>query len=81
MDTPELQADVTLDCSGMLCPMPVVKTAMAVKKMEMGQVLKMIATDPGAPPDIDTWAQQTNNTLLSSQQEGKQFIFYIKRTQ
>ena len=46
METPQIQNDATLDCSGMLCPMPVVKTAMAVKKLEIGQVLIICAIFP-----------------------------------
>jgi tRNA 2-thiouridine synthesizing protein A len=72
--------DKTLDCSGMLCPMPVVKTAMAIKTMQAGQILKMIATDPGSPPDIAAWAEQTGNELLDSHQEGNKYIFFIRRT-
>ncbi|MEK6222431.1 MAG: sulfurtransferase TusA family protein, partial [Chloroflexota bacterium] len=59
-----LTADQVLDCSGMLCPVPVVKTQQAIKKMESGQILKMVSTDPGAPPDMNAWSRQTGNELL-----------------
>ena len=74
-----LQEDKTLDCSGMLCPVPVIKTSKAIKEMQIGQVLKMVATDPGAPPDMVAWARQTGNELLDSHQEGKNYIFYFRR--
>jgi len=74
-----LQADKELDCSGMLCPVPVIKTSKAIKEMQVGQVLKMISTDPGAPPDMVAWARQTGNELLDSHQEDKKYIFYFKR--
>jgi tRNA 2-thiouridine synthesizing protein A len=74
-----LQADKELDCSGMLCPVPVIKTSKAIKEIQVGQVLKMISTDPGAPPDMVAWARQTGNELLDSHQEGKKYIFYFKR--
>lgn len=74
-----IKEDQMLDCSGMLCPLPVVKTAKAIKAMEIGQVLKMIATDPGAPPDMEAWGRQTGNELLRSSQENGKFIFYIRR--
>jgi tRNA 2-thiouridine synthesizing protein A len=74
-----IKEDQVLDCSGMLCPMPVVKTSKAIKAMEMGQVLKMIATDPGAPPDMEAWSRQTGNELLRSMQEDGKFVFYIRR--
>ncbi len=75
----EIQADSVLDCSGMLCPLPVVKTTKAIKQMEVGQVLKMIATDPGAPPDMQAWSRQTGNELLEHYEEDGKFIFFIKR--
>ena len=60
--------------------MPVVKTSKAIKTLEIGQVLKMVATDPGAPPDMEAWSRQTGNELLRSTQEGGKFVFYIRRS-
>ena len=71
----------TLDCSGMMCPMPVVKTKMAINKMEVGEVLEMISTDPGAMPDMAAWARQTKHDLLESKDEGSNvYRFFIKKT-
>jgi len=75
-----IQADKVLDCSGLLCPVPVIKTAKAIKEVEVGQVLKMIATDPGAPPDMAAWVKNTKHEMLDSHQEGDKFIFYFRRT-
>ncbi len=75
-----IKEDQVLDCSGMLCPVPVVKTNKAVKGLEVGQILKLIATDPGSPPDMEAWSRQTGNELMRSMQEGGKFIFFIKRT-
>ena len=75
-----LQADKVLDCSGMLCPIPVVKTSTAIKELEIGQVLKMIATDPGAPPDMEAWSRQTGHKLLDHHVEDGKYIFYFERT-
>lgn len=74
-----LQADKVLDCSGMLCPIPVVKTSKAIKELEIGQVLKMIATDPGAPPDMEAWCRQTGNKMLDHHVDDDKFIFYFER--
>ena len=71
--------DQVLDCTGLLCPLPVVKATKAIKQMEIGQVLKMIATDPGAPPDMAAWSRQTGNEILEQSAEGDKFIFFIKR--
>ena len=74
-----LKADKTLDCSGMLCPVPVIKTSKAIKEVQVGEVLQMIATDPGAPADMEAWSRQTGNELLDSHQEGGKYIFYFRR--
>lgn len=74
-----LHEDKVLDCSGLLCPMPVIKTAKAIKELQVGQVLKLIATDPGAPPDMNAWVRQTGNEMLDSHQEGDKFVFYFRR--
>jgi tRNA 2-thiouridine synthesizing protein A len=71
--------DKVLDTSGMLCPVPVIKTSKAIKEIQVGQVLQMISTDPGAPPDMAAWARQTGNELLDSHQEGSKYIFYFRR--
>jgi tRNA 2-thiouridine synthesizing protein A len=74
-----LKADKTLDCSGMLCPVPVIKTSKAIKGVQVGEVLQMIATDPGAPADMEAWSRQTGNELLDSHKEGDKFVFYFRR--
>jgi len=71
--------DQILDCSGMLCPMPVVKTSKAMKELQSGQILKMIATDPGAPPDMEAWSRQTGNPMLRSLQEEGKYVFFLQK--
>ena len=79
---PEYKADKILDCTGLLCPLPLAKTNKAVKEMQTGQILEMIATDPNAMLDIEAWAKQTQNELLTAQkQENGAFRFLIKKTQ
>jgi TusA-related sulfurtransferase len=75
-----LTADKVLDCTGLLCPIPVIKTSKTIKELEVGQVLKMIATDPGAPADMEAWARQTGHELMASETENDTFTFYIRRT-
>ena len=73
--------DQVLDCKGMLCPMPVVKTNKALKKLEVGQTLEMIATDPGSMPDMEAWARQTEHELVEAEDVGDgTFRFLIKKT-
>ncbi len=70
----------TLDTSGLLCPMPIVKTAKAIKALEVGSILEMISTDKGSMPDMAAWANQTKHELLESKDEGERFVFIIKKT-
>ncbi len=73
--------DKFLDCKGLLCPMPVVKTKRAIKGMDIGQVLEMIATDPGAVPDMEAWAKQTRHELRLAEEQGEElFRFLIRKT-
>lgn len=74
-----IKEDQVLDCTGLLCPMPIVKTTKTMKEMVSGQILKMISTDAGSPPDIAAWSRQTGNELLLSTEEGGKFIFFLKK--
>ncbi len=74
-----IKEDQVLDCTGLLCPMPIVKTSKAMKELQAGQVLKMIATDAGSPPDIEAWSRQTGNELLRSTTEGEKFVFFLRK--
>ena len=77
----DVSIDKTLDCCGLICPMPVVKTKRAIKGMEIGQILEMIATDPGSVPDMQAWENQTRHeVLLSEEQDDGKFRFLIKKT-
>jgi tRNA 2-thiouridine synthesizing protein A len=78
---PSLPApDDVLDCTGMACPLPVVKTSQAIKKIEPGQVLELLATDPGVEPDMKAWTTRTGNELLSISSDGGVFHVLIRRS-
>jgi tRNA 2-thiouridine synthesizing protein A len=64
----------------LLCPIPVVKASKAIKEIEIGQILEMLATDPGAPPDMEAWARQTGHTLIQQSADGGMFRFWFRRT-
>lgn len=68
-----------LDCTGLQCPLPVIKTAQAIKKMPMGEVLEMLATDPGVEPDMNAWTRRTGNELISIDRKGDVFHVLIRR--
>lgn len=72
-------ADLVLDCTGMQCPMPVIKTAQAMKGLQAGQVMELLATDPGVEPDMTAWTGRTGNELLKIEQLGDVFHVLIRR--
>jgi len=76
----DLKTNQLLDCSGLLCPMPVVRTSKAIKTIEIGQVLEMVATDPGAPLDMEAWARQTGHPLLKQSAGNGEYRFWFRRT-
>lgn len=67
------------DASGMSCPLPIVKTKKALVDMESGQVLKVISTDCGSVKDMQAFADQTGNALLSTSEEGGKYIFFMQK--
>jgi tRNA 2-thiouridine synthesizing protein A len=71
--------DQVLDCKGLACPLPVIKTAQAIKTIEPGQVLELLATDPGVEPDMKAWTTRTGNELLGIKQDGDTFHVLIRR--
>lgn len=71
--------DKELDARGLNCPLPILRAKKALTEMTSGQVLRIIATDPGSVKDFQAFAKQTGNELLSSAENNKEFEFYIKR--
>ncbi len=77
-----MKVDKTLDCFGLLCPMPIIKTAQAIKEMKTGEVLEVLATDDGIKPDIAAWISRTGHELLKIDEEpGDPPVFkvYVKK--
>ena len=71
--------DKELDARGLNCPLPILRAKKALTELTSGQVLKIVATDPGAVKDFQAFAKQTGNELLSHAAEGKEFTFFMKR--
>ncbi len=70
---------LSLDFKGLLCPMPVVKLAQAMKQIQIGESVEAVATDPGVMADIPAWARSTGNELVSLEKQDKTFKFVVKR--
>ncbi|HEX6844875.1 MAG TPA: sulfurtransferase TusA family protein [Actinomycetota bacterium] len=77
----EVTEDRVLDMRGFQCPIPVVKTNLAIREMADGEVLKVLATDKGALSDFPAWAEDTGNELVASGEEGDALVFYIRKGQ
>lgn len=74
-----LAADAELDCKGLLCPLPVYKTARALDRLDPGQVLRIECTDPGSLADFPALARQRGDTLLGAvEQDGVQ-VFHLRK--
>lgn len=71
--------DRELDARGLNCPLPILRAKKTLAEMQPGQVLRIIATDPGSVKDFAAFAKQTGNELLSSAENNKEFEFYLKR--
>ena len=71
--------DKELNARGLSCPLPIVKTKKSLSDMTPGQVLRVVATDPGSVCDMAAFAEQTGNDLLESGQEGGKYVFFLKK--
>jgi tRNA 2-thiouridine synthesizing protein A len=71
--------DQELDASGLNCPLPILRAKKALGSMTSGQVLRIVATDPGSVKDFEAFATQTGNELLDSSEEGGKFVFRMKK--
>ncbi len=71
--------DQELDASGLNCPLPILRAKKALAALSEGQVLHIIATDPGSVKDFEAFAKQTGNELVESREEGGKFHFMMKK--
>ena len=72
--------DQELDASGLNCPLPILRAKKSLAALESGQVLHIIATDPGAVKDFEAFAKQTGNELMESREEAGKFHFMMKKS-
>lgn len=74
-----MNIDSELDARGLNCPLPILKAKKALAKMYSGQLLKVVATDPGSTRDFQAFARQTGNELVEQQTQGEDFIHILRR--
>jgi tRNA 2-thiouridine synthesizing protein A len=75
-----MKADKVLDCVGLYCPMPIVKTSQQIKKMNAGEVLEVIADDKGIKQDMPAWCKTTGNECIGIEEQGNEIKVYVKKT-
>ncbi len=74
-----MQFDKELDARGLNCPLPILRTKKGLAGMDRGQVMRVLATDPGAMKDFQAFSKQTGNELLHMTEEEQVFVFYIRK--
>ncbi|HEX6197637.1 MAG TPA: sulfurtransferase TusA family protein [Jiangellaceae bacterium] len=79
MDT-DIKVDEVVDARGLMCPMPVLAATKAMKLLDPGQVIKVLATDKGSLSDMPAWAEDNGHELLSSGTEDDVLVFYIRKS-
>lgn len=75
-----MKADESLDCVGLYCPMPIVKTAQKIKHLKVGQVLEVVADDKGIKLDMSAWCQATGHECLGMEEEKGEIRVYVRKT-
>jgi tRNA 2-thiouridine synthesizing protein A len=74
-----MDAQKTIDTRGLNCPLPILKAKKALSELQAGDVLKVLATDPGSLRDFQAFARQTGNELVEQSTAGEEFIHYLRR--
>lgn len=74
-----MKADVSIDCLGLFCPMPIVKTAEKIKEIDTGKVLEVISDDEGIVDDMPNWCKMTGHEFLGIEQNEDEFKAYVKK--
>jgi tRNA 2-thiouridine synthesizing protein A len=75
----EIRFDRELDARGLNCPLPILRTKKSLNDMTTGQVLKIVATDPGSVRDFQAFSRQTGNQLLLSNESGGEYLFMMRK--
>jgi tRNA 2-thiouridine synthesizing protein A len=75
----DINPDIELDLSGLACPMPLLKTKLALNKMKSDQILKVVATDPGSEKDFHLFVRQSDHQILDFQKDENAYFYWIKK--
>ena len=75
-----VNVDRQIDCIGLFCPMPIVKTREAIRELRVGQVLEMFSDDPASDADMKVWAERSGHELIGVSREGAVYRFLVRKT-
>ena len=75
-----MKADQTLDCLGLYCPLPIVKTAEKIKQLKPGETLEVVSDDKGIKLDMPAWCRATGHEFLGMEEAGEEIRVYVKKT-
>ncbi len=75
-----MKADQSLDCTGLYCPMPIVKTMQKIKQLKTGEVLEVVADDKGIKLDMPAWCEATGHEFLGIEGENGEIRVYVKKS-
>jgi tRNA 2-thiouridine synthesizing protein A len=78
--TNRISASAVLDTFGLLCPMPIIKTAAKMKELKRGDVLEVLSDDPGIKEDMPAWCVTSGNQLLVIEETGDEFHVFVRKT-
>jgi len=73
------QADMELDARGLNCPLPILRAKRSMNELASGQVLRILATDPGSVKDFEAFSKQTGNELLESGEQNGEFVYLLRK--
>lgn len=74
-----MEADVKLDCFGLLCPMPIIETANKIKEIRVGQILEVASTDEGLKTDMPAWCRVTGQEFLGVTEKDGEYFAYLRK--
>lgn len=74
-----IKPDLTLDCLGLYCPVPIIKTYEKIKEMKTGEILEVVSDDTGIFKDMVAWCKSTGNEFLGSKIDGNEYRVYVRK--
>ncbi len=75
----DIKPDMTIDCKGLSCPMPLLKTKKAIQQLQSGQILEVLGTDPGSKNDLPGWCERAGHEFLGVKEDAGFMRFYIRK--